>query len=66
MSDNSKSTASGGIFGTVWLIATVINWLRPESFPVWIIDFCNIIFWIGLIATIIGIVLIIIVLACRN
>jgi hypothetical protein len=37
-----------GLLSMAWLVSAVIQWLRPESMPAWMMDLTAIIFWIGI------------------
>jgi hypothetical protein len=64
MSDSNVSLGSG-IFSTLWLISLGVLWAHPASFPPWVFDLCNIIFWIGLIPMIIIAVVLVIVIIVK-
>ena len=62
MADSTVSVG-GGCFSMIWLVSAVSLWIRPTSFPLWLLDLMNIIFWIGIIgvAAILALFLILVV-----
>jgi len=51
MDDDKKVVVKngGGVFSTIWIISCVILYIQPKSFPLWLMDLCNIIFWVGIV-----------------
>ena len=43
-----------GLLTLIWLVSVIIQWDRPASMPMWMMDLTAIIFWIGIIGFLIA------------
>ena len=59
MDDDKKVVVKngGGVFSTIWIISLVVLYIQPESFPLWLMDLCNIIFWVGVVLMVVFIIM---------